>query len=76
MRTSAAAGEWDCMRVHDNTRAARYKAAMHAGVICIHSEQQCMQHDSPDLTMQTLSKKCAATQMITVRNARAAYSHH
>ena len=66
MRSSAAAGYWNRMRMHHNTRAARYKAAMHAGVICIHSEQHCMQHDSPGLTMQTLSREPAATQMITV----------
>jgi len=54
------------MGLRDNTRAARYKAAMHAGVICIHSEQRYMQHDRPDLTMQKLSREHAATEMITV----------
>ncbi len=43
---------------------------MHAGVICINSEQRYMQHDRPDLTLQKLSREHAATEMITVYNAK------
>ena len=50
----------------DNSRAARYKAAVHAAVTCTSSEQHDRQHDGPDLTLQKLSRECAASEMITM----------
>ncbi len=73
-------------------RTAKDKAAMHAGVICINSQQRCMQQDIPVFTLQKLPKEHAATKLTTVfqisrtvsavglqqqsKNVTAAISHH
>ena len=43
-----------------STKSAKDKAAMHADALCTNSQQSCMRHDRPLLTLQQLSTERAA----------------